>query len=432
MIRLIFGKGYEIEKEQDNVKYIELGEYKKTKEDDMKSLESLDSIKDYKEFLRKLECISKEKLISLYEVQFETDSFYIFRKSANDNQASLILKYTPENDTMLDLTKKIFRMDSKKTKTRCITEHQNNFNLVCSVNILNVIYTKYDILSKGEIIFNKFKLTSKNGKVRDIVAPHDDMKSVLRELNSFLQNVYDSRNTGVQIAYKKGNNVKTGALKHKDNKYVFNMDLKDFYPSCKRELVRKYTSFLFKNSYNRKFLEEEFLDTILIDDGLFIGSPISGTLANVIISKPISYLNSICKKSNITLTVYADDISFSSEKFLSEKFINEIIQEAFAKYGLDTYFSLNQKKAVGYSGSRRKITGVAINDSDEVTIPRSYYRDLRARINNLANGDTSINIQKLRGKIAYAIMIDDSGKVLKYLKKFESTVKQYSLYSGEL
>lgn len=432
MIRLIFGKGYEFDKGQQKFEYITLNDYKKTSDDDSLKITNTTGLKTYIEFIKELEKISNEKLISLYEIQFEDNSFYIFRQSAHKYQAKFILKYTPENDSMLELTKKIFRIEGKKTKTRCITEHQNNFNLVCSTSILRVLYTKYDIINKGEQTFHKFKLTSKNGKVRDIVAPHEDMKTVLRELNSFLQNVYDSRNTGIQIAYKKGNNVKTGALKHKNNKYVFNMDLKDFYPSCKRELVKKYTSFLFKNSYNRKFLEDEFLDTILIDDGLFIGSPISGTLANVIISKPISYLNAICNKSNITLTVYADDISFSSEKFLSEKFVNEIIQEAFAKYGLDTYFSLNQKKAIGYSGSRRKITGVAINDSDEVTVPRSYYRDLRARINNLANGDTSVNIQKLRGKIAYAVMLDDSGKILKYLKKFENTVKQYSLYSGEL
>lgn len=432
MIRLIFNLGFSFKDPTDNT-YLESYSKKYFVETDITRLFNIPAISNYRDFLEIIRNETKERLASEYEFQIERNekTIYLFKRTTKSNAVKFITKYKPESDIMLDFVLKLLRLNTKDS-TRIFKSSESYFNLVGPIEVLYVLFSKYAILSKNEELFSSFKLKSKNGKVRDIIAPHEDIKSTLQTLNSFLQSVYDSRNEEIQIAYKKGKNVKTGALKHKDNKYVFNMDLKDFYPSCKRELVSKFTSFLFRYCFNKKFIEQEFLDTILIDDGLFIGSPISGTLANAILSRTIGYLNNLCKKHNVTLTVYADDISFSSDKFISEKFVMGMFNEAFIKYGLDSYFTINNKKSLGYSGCRRKITGVAINDDNEVTIPRKYYRDLRVQLSHLATGDMNINIQKLRGKIAYALMIDDTGKVLRYLKKFESTVRQFSLYSGNL
>jgi hypothetical protein len=79
----------------------------------------------------------------------------------------------------------------------------------------------------------------------------------------------------------------------------------------------------------------------------------------------------------------------------------------------------------------RKITGVSINDSNKITVPRRYYRDLRVMMDHLKKGDINVNIQKLRGQIAYATMIDESGKIYNFLMKNKSTVDQYNLCSDE-
>lgn len=434
MIRLIFKK---IFSEDTNTKfpYLRLRHTSrsdaKSSEETMEKLDTFDSIDNYNEFLDKLKEESSRRVSAVYEVSLDNDTIYLFKRSNGHDIVKFILKYHPENNQLLNLTKVILKLGGSKKSTYLLSSPDNNFNLIGPAEVLRVLYSYHNILAKGEIPFLKFKLTSKNGKVRDIIAPHDEIKSSLRQLNTIFQKVYDSRND-IQVAYKKGNSVKTGAVMHKDNKYVFNMDLKDFYPSCKKELVEKYTNFLFKNAYNRDYIEKEFLNIILIDNGLFIGSPISGTLANAILSKTIMYLNSMCKKHNVILSVYADDISFSSKKFIGEDFVMGMFNEAFIKYGLDSYFTINSKKSLGYSGSRRKITGLSINDNNQVTIPRKYYRELRVTLDKLHKGDNSIDIQRLRGKIAYALMVDDSGKVLNYLKKFKDTVEQFSLYSGEL
>ena len=47
-----------------------------------------------------------------------------------------------------------------------------------------------------------------------------------------------------RLHIRKGKNVKDGAKLHADKKYVFNIDLKDFYPSCKKkEIVKKIYRF---------------------------------------------------------------------------------------------------------------------------------------------------------------------------------------------
>ena len=241
---------------------------------------------------------------------------------------------------MAEFLNSLLRLDTEPSDVDCYgtvieTGPMKNYSFLLSHEILDVIWTSVYLNSINEEVFTTFKKTSKNGKVREITAPHEEIKRALRNLNSILQKTYDKRNANFQLAYKKGKSVKDNAAIHKEKKYVYNIDLKDFYPSCKKELVKKYTDYLFSNCYNRKFIEEKFFETILKDDALFIGSPISGTLANVILSNPIAYMNNICKKYNIKFSDYADDISFSSDKPIAKGFVINILNIALSKSSLN-------------------------------------------------------------------------------------------------
>ena len=190
-------------------------------------------------------------------------------------------------------------------------------------------------------------------------------------------------------------------------------------------MLRKF----FENTRYPKEYTDMFLDAILLNNALFVGSPISGCLANRIIAKPVAYIYSICKKYDISFSVYADDMTFSSDKYLTKGFVYSVFNTAFQEYELDSYFKLNYKKSIGASNHKRKITGVVINGDDQLTMPRKFYRSLRTAIHKLSLGDTSINVNEVRGRIAYALMVDDSGKMFNYLLKFQETVKDYRLCS---
>lgn len=386
--------------------------------------------KSYIDFIKIIRNETAKKIPSDFLTVLQEGSLYIFVDNMITGGFKILCKYEVE-ENLLDFVTNLYGFTDKKNFVSFISSFDNHFAYITTWQVLQLLFTKADIESAGEEMFSKFKIPKKSGGMRDIVAPHEKIKASLCDLNYLLQKVYDNRNSSFQIAYKKGKNIKDGAKLHADKKYVFNIDLKDFYPSCKKEIVKKYTDFLFAYSYNRSFIEEQVFDVIFIDDGLFIGSPVSGTLANVAISNAVQYMNNICKKHGMKLSVYADDISFSSDKFIVKEYIVKLFNEAFAKYGLGDYYTLNEKKCVGFSGCNRKVTGVSINNDNKITIPRKYYRDLRVQIDHLAKGDVGIDVGILRGKIAYASMIDDSGKIYNYLMKYKDTVDKFNLCSEE-
>jgi len=387
---------------------------------------------DYPSFISVIREATARRIPSEFTVIYDNSKLYVFQDPMYTqlNQIPICI-YTPESDAILDFALKLFRIDDNKNFVRINSTVDNYYSFIAPWQVLEVLFAKADIEGNGEEMFTKFYKPKKDGGQREIIAPHEKIKAALQDLNAMLQKVYDKRNSDFQVAYKKNKNVKSGAKIHTNHKYIFNLDLHNFYPSCKKELVKKYTDFLFAFSFNRKFIEDEFFKVITIDDGLFIGSPVSGTLANTIISSAVSYMNNICKKHGMTLSVYADDISISSDKFIVKDFAIKLFNEAFGKYNLESYFTLNEKKSVGFSGCNRKVTGVTINGDDKITVSRKYYRNIRVEIDHLSKGDSSIDIQVLRGKIAYATMLDESGKIYNYLNKYIDTVKEYNLCSDE-
>jgi len=387
-------------------------------------------VKNYRDFLAIIAKETSQKIEKSYFVMMSDDHVLLAISSINGDIETKAF-YKPENQEILNLIKRLVSIDNGDGKA-IIGNISNDFNFLTSRTILKVLFTAADIKGRNEKLYKEFKIKSKNGKVRDIVAPHDDIKKELQTLNGVFQYIFDKINADFQVAYKKDKSIADNATIHKDKKFIYNVDLKDFYPSCKEDLVKKYIGFFFKNSFNGDITQREFLDVILHNNALFIGSPISGTLANVIISKPVNYIKNIANNFGMEFSVYADDMTFSSDRYISRKVVENIFNLAFTRYNLDSYFKLNEKKFHGMSNNRRRVTGVTINHENKPTVSRGYYRDLRVKIHKLSIGEIdNINLQKLRGKLAFALMIDESEKIYRLIKKFESTITTFKLVSQE-
>ena len=386
-------------------------------------------IDNYRTFIDIVRYEHDYKLKKTFYIFKNNDVFTVLRSISNRTDAEHIVSYRPENDKISEELDQIFNIDSGFRMFMGLDS--NYFSMLIPPDIYDVLLTAANIDALGEDKFSKFKLKSKSGKIRDIIAPHPDLKESLQRLNSLLQNTYDNINSDFQVAYKKGKNILSNSAQHQSKQFVLNIDLKDFFPSCKRDLVRQYVDFLFSGLAINKATEERFLDIILENDGLFIGSPISGTLANVIISKPVKFMRDMCAKNNVSFSVYADDMSFSSDRFLSRKYVTGVFNRAFQEFDLDGYFKINPKKFKGGQGTRRHITGVSFDDQNRTTARRFMYRNIRASIHNLAMGSKNIDIQKLRGQIAFSLMLEEGDKLKRYLNKYTSTVEKYNLCSKE-
>jgi hypothetical protein len=190
--------------------------------------------------------------------------------------------------------------------------------------------------------------------------------------------------------------------------------------------------------YNERFmflkteekLLDEFLDIILVNDALVIGAPISGIIANTIISTPVAAMKKCCDKCGVAFTVYADDMTFSSETFLRKEFVQDIFNTSMSQYKLDEYFKINPEKIVGISNHRRRVTGVSINSKDELCVKRRMYRDIRSILERMSHKKpVTYSNKEISGKLAFVIMIENSEKVNALLEKYKDILISEKLMS---
>lgn len=110
------------------------------------------------------------------------------------------------------------------------------------------------------------------------------------------------------------------------DKYVFAIDLKDFYPSVSK---RKICNF-FKNEFNLSYdiaMIYAVLSTTKSDDGSYrLGQGLSqsATLAYLVNYKLFNYLYEESINNGIDMSIYVDDVIFSSYNPIPQSFINKL------------------------------------------------------------------------------------------------------------
>lgn len=391
-------------------------------------------IKNYIDFMEIIRDINREKCIGSFVVSIQENTLFLLKKAAANKYKAMTV-YKIENSEIETTLRQIFKIDNNSNAGRIVlVKEENRFLFVCNADILQVILGTANLRSQGKspfLIWDKYFPAKK--KTRKIYAPEEEIKKNLSNLDKLLQVYFGNVNESFQVAYRKNKNVLDAARLHKENKYVFCIDLKHFFESCKTELVRKKLHFLFKDAHNGSLLENMFLDIITDNGGLFLGNPISGSLANAIISKPVAYINNMCKKMGVNYSVYADDMVFSSERAFSKDSIIKLFNEAFKTYELDSYFHLNEDKTHGMVGDQRTVLGVRLNVNNQTACKKQMFRLIRVQIHKLSLDieDSRTNIEQLRGRIAWCLNIDETGKVVRYLEKFLSTIQKFNLVSND-
>ena len=94
--------------------------------------------------------------------------------------------------------------------------------------------------------YYSFQIPKKNGGTRTINAPNKELKNLQKRLSDYLykcleeihlqNNIHDT----VSYGYQKNKCIYDNALIHKNRRYVFNVDLKDFFDSINFGRVRGF------------------------------------------------------------------------------------------------------------------------------------------------------------------------------------------------
>lgn len=227
--------------------------------------------------------------------------------------------------------------------------------------------------------YHHFSISKKSGGERRISAPSKGLKNILYYVNIMLKAVY--RPSDYAMGFTEGRSVADNAIRHIGQNFVFNTDLKDFFPSIEQPRV-------WKRLQLKPFNIQQPIANIIAglccikeeqEDGSFIyvlpqGAPTSPLLTNAICDTLDRRLNGLAKKFKLKYTRYADDITFSSMHFVyGEK--GDFRKELYRIIS-DQGFTVNENKTrLQKLGERQMVTGLVV--SDKINVTHKYVSDVR-------------------------------------------------------
>ncbi len=273
--------------------------------------------------------------------------------------------------------------------------------------------------------YKTFEIPKRNGGKRTIKAPVDALKLIQRNLSTLLQDCIDEINAAkgrkdrIAHGFKRKRSIMTNAKEHHSRRFVFNVDLEDFFPSINFGRVR---GFFIKNN---SFALHQRVATVIAqiacqDNALPQGSPCSPVISNLIAHVLDMHLVRLASSVGCTYSRYADDLTFSTNKKIFPAEIAELsktephhwtpggeLMRLIARSG----FRINSSKThMQYRASRQEVTGLVVNR--KISVRHEYRHNVRAMVHSLLNTG-SFNL--------YAL---SSGPGMPSLTKQEGTVNQ--------
>jgi retron-type reverse transcriptase len=244
--------------------------------------------------------------------------------------------------------------------------------------------------------YGTFEIPKRGGGTRTIKAPDDKLKLLQRKLSILLQDCVDEINETkkqkdtVAHGFKRKRSILSNAKRHRHRRWVFNLDLQDFFPSIHFGRVRGFF-IKDKNFALHPDVATIFAQIACDGNALPQGSPWSPVISNLIAHVLDMQLVRLAAKVGCSYSRYADDLTFSTNKkefpaeiacksedgshvWLPGSEIEEIIRHSD--------FRINARKTrMQYRDSRQDVTGLVVNR--RINIRREYRHNVRAMVHSL-------------------------------------------------
>lgn len=255
-------------------------------------------------------------------------------------------------------------------------------SLMYIIKIRDKKYYNQSLIAKEYNVFIDERL-----KPRLVEAPSYELKQIQRSIKLQLNQIKvpDYVFSGV-----KGKSYYDNALIHKGNRYVYKIDLTAFFPCIHRD----YVYLFFINELNTspdianiltnlttvdltlcsiknvQKVETFYMQKKLRNSNhLATGSPTSPILSYLVNKPMFNEIYDLSSKNNIVMTIYADDVTFSSIDKISYQF-KTIVNKIVTKY----HYKISKPKVKSYTKHYPKlITGVVL-DRNGNPVPRNSMR----------------------------------------------------------
>jgi retron-type reverse transcriptase len=226
--------------------------------------------------------------------------------------------------------------------------------------------------------YKYFLLKKANGTKRDILSPSPLLLIIQKKVKVFLDTLYKA--PSCVHGYVPGKSIVTNAQPHTRKKFIFKVDIKDFFMT----ITKKRVDGLFFSLTNDKLLSEVLSNIVTAHGYLPVGAPTSPVISNMIMFKFDKEMIRLCKSENVCYTRYADDMTFSIYKGNFPSSIGILDAKELIKPGKTLKaiiskagFTLNENKTRSYTKHQRQsVTGLVVNK--KVRPPNGYLSNLRA------------------------------------------------------
>ena len=263
----------------------------------------------------------------------------------------------------------------------------------------------------------------KNGKPRLIEPPREELKKIQKRIKQMLGQIIVPSNVFSGI---KGRSYADNAMMHtgKNRRNLFKIDLTAFFPSISREMVYRFfyedlccspdiaeilTNFttIDLNKSQTNSLDEifSFLDAkgVLCKNHLISGAPTSQIMSYLVNHHMFDEMQKIADENSAVMTIYVDDVTFSTENHISKEFRDRIFA-IVRKYG----YKISKTKVKKYTKLYPKlVTGVVINSEGKPVIKNSMREKIIKEHNYLREHPRDKESrQRLRGLLTAARQVN--------------------------
>ncbi|TDG02177.1 RNA-directed DNA polymerase [Paraburkholderia guartelaensis] len=247
--------------------------------------------------------------------------------------------------------------------------------------------------------YRRFEIPKRHGGTREILAPASELKLLQQRLSVLLQDCVaeitaargfaeDGAHFGIAHGFKRYHTIMTNGRVHVTRRFVFNVDLHDFFGTINFGRVR---GFFLKD---RNFALHPEVATAIAQIACFEnklpqGSPCSPVISNLLAHSLDIQLARLAARHGASYTRYADDLTFSTNKpaFPAEIGVLDDAHNCSPGAELERIvtrsgFSFNPAKTrLQYRDSRQEVTGLTVNR--KVNVPASYRYTVRAMVDRL-------------------------------------------------
>ncbi len=257
----------------------------------------------------------------------------------------------------------------------------------------------WSLLNRTHKYYRKFEIP-KGSRTREIYAPKIALKAIQKWLGHHFERAWQPSEH--IFGFVPGRSHIQAAAKHLSARWVYSIDLENYFPSVSERRVQEALRSLGYSSPESLSI----ISTLCCLKGSLVqGSPASPVLSNMVLQKLDRRLTKLAERSNCVFTRYADDIVFSSSS-VDPGNLPRLVNSQVVKDG----WAISERKvSLSILPERLKVHGLLVH-GDRLRLTKGYRNRVRAFHHLLNQGKIKgDDLNMVNGHLNYASQIANYG-----------------------